>query len=119
MINEKECREALEHIKTLRGSNYGWYYSGFNNSALPFDEDTNVISKLIEEHFDNPPLKWEELKEKTWYWHEPSTSWIYLFKPLNWEPVKGLRYAERIIQNSCDGYYMDFKEGQLYRKEVQ
>ncbi|MDB7990526.1 hypothetical protein PND93_02865 [Faecalicoccus pleomorphus] len=52
MLTKEECREALEHIKTLRGSNYGGYYSGFNNSALPFDEDINVISKLIKEHFE-------------------------------------------------------------------
>lgn len=58
LLTKEECNEALEHIKTLRGSNYGGYYSGFNNSALPFDEDTNVISKLIKEHFDKEtPLK--------------------------------------------------------------
>lgn len=67
---------------------------------------------------NNPPLKFEELKEKTWYWYEPSKSWIYLFKPLDWEPVKGLRYGERIINHSVEGYYMDFKEGTLFRKQV-
>jgi hypothetical protein len=68
---------------------------------------------------NNPPLKFEELKEKTWYWYEPSKSWIYLFKPLDWEPVKGLRYGERIINHSVYGYYMDFKEGTLFRKQVE
>lgn len=67
----------------------------------------------------NPPLKFEELKEKTWYWYEPSKSWIYLYKPLDWEPIKGLRYGERIINNSVEGYYMDFKENTLFRKQVE
>lgn len=80
MLTEKECNEALEHIKTLRGSNYGWYYSGFNNSALPFDEDTNVISKLIEEHFSNPPLKFEELKEGMLVYDKNIKSWIEIDK---------------------------------------
>lgn len=52
MLTKEECNEALERIKTLRGSNYGGYYCRFNNSALPFDEDINVISKLIKEHFE-------------------------------------------------------------------
>lgn len=88
MINEKECREALEHIKTLRGSNYGWYYSGFNNSALPFDEDTNVISKLIEEHFDNPPLKFEELKEGMFVWDKKQNTWIEISEISEYQSIK-------------------------------
>ena len=62
MLTKEECKQALEHIKTLRGSNYGGYYSGFNNSALPFDEDINVISKLIEEHFEDKNTLKERFK---------------------------------------------------------
>lgn len=118
-LTENECSEALTRLLRpyfAKVDVQNVYHS--INKGHSIEEDSNLLTLLIQEYFDNPPLKWEELKEKTWYWHEPSKSWIYLFKPLNWEPVKGLRYAERIIQNPCDGYYMDFKEGQLYRKEV-
>lgn len=68
MLTKEECEKALEHIKTLRGSNYGGYYSGFNNSALPFDEDINVMQELMHEYFDNPPLGFEELIKHKVVW---------------------------------------------------
>lgn len=119
-LTENECSEALTRL--LRP-----YYAKVDvqnvyhsiNKGHSIEDDSNLLTLLIMEYFDNPPLKFEELKEKTWYWYELSKSWIYLFKPLDWEPVKGLRYGERIINHSVEGYYMDFKEGTLFRKEVQ
>ena len=114
MLTKEECENALENILF----NVGVARSDYRTSGKA-KEDYCTLNSLIEEHFSNPPLKFEELKEKTWYWYEPSKSWIYLFKPLDWEPVKGLRYGERIINHSVEGYYMDFKEGTLFRKQVE
>lgn len=114
MINEKECREALEHIKTLRGSNYGWYYSGFNNSALPFDEDTNVISKLIEEHFDNPPLKFEELKEGMFVYDKSIKSWIGIYKTR--DEIDQYVYCWKNDWPYAMGFL--YEPNRFYRKEV-
>ena len=110
-MNREECLEALNYF-------YEEVSIDEYNTKLD-DKNYQILEKLIGEHLDNPPLKFEELKEKTWYWHNPSKSWIYLFKPLNWEPEKGLRYAERIIDHSADGYYMSFKTGTLFRKQVE
>ena len=30
--------------------------------------EANIFKLLIEEHFDNPPLKFEDLKEGMWVW---------------------------------------------------
>lgn len=120
MVTKEECNEALEHIKTLRGSNYGWYYSGFNNSALPFDEDTNVISKLIKEHFDNPPLEWEEIQELK--------NGDIIFDNLNKKNLKinfieVSRWGEKIIDGWLEGDIMSlvylFEPNRFYRKEVR
>lgn len=46
-------------------------------------------------------------------------SYIFIFKQLNWEPTKGIRYANMIINHSADGYYMDFEENRFYRYEVK
>lgn len=114
----EECEKALKEIE-----NATTQIEDFNSipeiTYNEFKNQLNVLNQLINEHFDNQPLKFEELKEKTWYWHEPSKSWIYLYKPLDWEPIKGLRYGERIINHSVEGYYMDFKEGTLFRKQVK
>lgn len=111
MLTKEECNEALEHIKTLRGSNYGWYYSGFNNSALPFDEDTNVISKLIKEHFDNPPLTHEEIEEGKWYWHNKLKYWMKIIN-------KDVCTEIFPVMENEDGYIY-FEEDTYFRKEVQ
>lgn len=77
------------------------------------------LRKQLKEHFDNPPLKFKELKKNMWIWDNKNKCWLYLFKPLDWEPIKGLRYAERIIEHSAEGYYMDFEKGRFYRNQVE
>lgn len=83
-----------------------------------FKQKINCLKQLINEHFDNPPLKFEEIKEKMWVWDSKTKSYIFIFKPLNWEPIKGIRYANMIIYHSVEGYYMDFEENRFYRREV-
>lgn len=80
-----------------------------------------VMSKqeIIDVLTTNPPLKFEDLKEKIWVFDNKTKSYIFIFKPLNWEPIKGLRYAHQIINHSANGYYMDFEENRLFRYEVK
>lgn len=79
----------------------------------------NYITQIEREFKDNPPLKFEELKPNMWVWDSKTKSYIFIFKPLNWEPTKGIRYANMIINHSADGYYIDFEENRLYRYEVK
>lgn len=73
---------------------------------------------LLQQFLDNPPLKFEDLHEGMWIWDDKTKSYIYIFKPLDWKPVKGIRYASHIITNSVEGYYMDFEESRFYHREV-
>lgn len=50
MIRE-EYEKALEHIGTLRGSNFGEYYSRFTSSSLAFDKDYNTLKELLNEYY--------------------------------------------------------------------
>lgn len=115
MLTKEECEKALEHIKTLRGSNYGGYYSGFNNSALPFDEDINVMQELIKEHFYNPPLKFEELKEGMLVYDKNIKSWI--------EIDKTFEDIEKYVSCWSIGWPYEkrfpYEPNRFYRKEVQ
>ena len=47
MLTKEECLEALTEIKMYGGINIPLY-------------SLEVIENLIDEHFDNPPLEWEE-----------------------------------------------------------
>lgn len=119
MLPKEEYLMALTNLSKY--ANIGRVKHGAGGCVVDtfVNDNESLIYDLICEHFDNSPLKFDELKENTWYWYNPLKSWIYLLKPLDWKPVKGLRYAERIIYNSCDGYYMDFKENTLFRKQVE
>ena len=114
MLTKEQCNEALEHIKTLRGSNYGGYYSGFNNSALPFDEDINVMKELMHEYFDNPPLKFEELKEGMLVYDKNIKSWI--------EIDKTFEDIEKYVSCWSIGWPYEkrfpYEPNRFYRKEV-
>lgn len=83
------------------------------------DELKKTINENIYKIFKNQPLKFEELKPNMWVWDNKTKSYIFIFKTLNWEPIKGLRYANMIIYHSVEGYYMDFEENRFYRYEVK
>ena len=50
MLTKEECLETLTEIKM------------YGSISIPL-YSVEVIENLIDEHFDNPPLEWEELKE--------------------------------------------------------
>lgn len=49
--------KAWAHIKTLKGSNFGNYYSQFNNSTLAFAEDEKVIDELVKKATPKKAIK--------------------------------------------------------------
>lgn len=111
-LTQEECNEALEHIKSLRGSNYGGYYSRFNNSAVPFDEDTNILNLLIKEHFDNPPLKFEELKKGMFAWDNKQNTWIEISEISEYQNIEfymiGWECKETIV----------YEPNRFYRRKI-
>lgn len=88
---------------------------------LPLDntkkELQDLVNDLIRELSWSSPLKWRDIYGDQWVWDNISKEYIYIYKPLDWEPVKGLRYAHHRINNSVDGYYMDFEENRFYSQD--
>lgn len=116
-LTREECLKALDDSKFLSvaviNQDGDIDYKGEFKETVVFD----LFDKLIQEHFDNPPLKFEELKEGMWVWDSKNKSYIYIFKPLAWNPVKCIRYANHIITNSAEGYNMDFEENRFYHRK--
>lgn len=54
MLTKEECEEALENAVDTK----------------IIIKDWKVLKKLIEEHFDPKPYKFEELKEGMWVWDD-------------------------------------------------
>ncbi len=55
-MTKDECQEAYQTL--MCGC----------SSQEAYEKSCNTIEQLIEEHFDNPPLSFEELKPGMWVW---------------------------------------------------
>ena len=109
MLTEKECREAL---KDLYNSicELEEIKSGVETTCV-FDDSLDCFKELIDQHFDNPPLKFEELKEGMWVWDNKMVLYIRIAKIIG----KTI-YAEDFLYGfDCYGRY---EENRFYRKEV-
>jgi len=110
MLTEKECREAL---KDLYNSicELEEIKSGVETTCV-FDDSLDCFKELIDQHFDNPPLKFEELQERETYYH------IYY----GWISIRSISDCECILINTLnsDGYkQIEFEEDCFYRKQVK
>ena len=63
------------------------------------------VNKLIREIYSIKPYKFEDLKADMYLYDIKKNEIIYLFKPLNRDPTKGLRYSYGKIKTTL---HMDF-----------
>lgn len=84
---------------------------------------TELLQNLIHEHFDNPPLKFEELEVDMWVWDNAKKWWIKVLEirvANNEDDV----FAEGIKIIKL-GYHVFnwqefiFEENRFYRKQVE
>lgn len=62
MITKEQCENKLKNLKTLQDEvNKNGLVNATANIA--FSNAIECFEYLIKEHFDNPPLTFEELKE--------------------------------------------------------
>lgn len=67
MMTKEECLKALQGYKDLFELHQIDYYVP-EKRRKKFLNNFKCIENLIDEHFDNPPLKFEELKKGMWVW---------------------------------------------------
>lgn len=53
MLTREECKNVLEILRNVE-----------IGESEDVEKENDIFEKLIEEHFDNPPLKFEELEER-------------------------------------------------------
>lgn len=102
MLTKEECLEALTEIKMYGSINIPLY-------------SLEVIENLIDEHFDNPPLGFEELQEDMWVWDNKEKMYIHSVNNYDSEVYgKGIR-----VKLGFDLVRYPFEQNRFYRKEVQ
>lgn len=107
-MNKEEILQAYRHLVNEAYSRW-WNYHG--KSAKPgylefgkpmYKGDCKallLIEQLIKEHFDNPPLKLEELKEGMWVWDNVEKEFIKV------------KFTEAVC--------IEFDPNRFYRKQVE
>lgn len=107
MLTKEKCENALENIIF----NVAVARSDYRKSGKA-REDYYTLNSLIEEHFSNPPLKFEELKEGMWVWDNKMVLYIRIAKIIG----KTI-YAEDFLYGfDCYGRY---EKNRFYRKQVK
>lgn len=99
-LNKEECKNALIEL----------FYDGdgYMRDGLTYEFD--ILEQLINEYFDNPPLKFEELQHEMVLWDNKKKEFIQLEFYLGWG------YS---VFGSEDFYTFNFEENRFYRREVK
>lgn len=107
MLTEKECEKALEHFEKCY-----WNQDCSYGAMSRVRKDLDILNKLIHEHFSNPPLKFEELKEGMWVWDNKMVLYIRIAKIIG----KTIYTEDFLYGFDCYGRY---EENRFYRKQVE
>ena len=121
MLSKKEFKKedllsALQELDCSRNCPCCEYFSpdDIQKCQDPTPYAVDLLEEFIQDVFNPQPYKFEDLKAVCIYMTYKKNEIIYLFKPLNWDPTKGLRYSYGKIDHAAYGFYMDFEENRFY-----
>lgn len=95
-----------------------YFYNDTQECLVSTPYAVDLLEKFIQDVFNPQPYKFEDLKADMYLYDIKKNEIIYLFKPLDWDPIKGLRYSYEKIDHATYGFYMDFEENRFYPVHV-
>ena len=114
MLTKEEAQEYLDDLKIIicKSSNCKDFYPERECEDCRSNHNFEGIQQLIEEHFNNPPLKFEELKARMWLWDNLDEEYIR---------VLSVDENSHYINYWRSGVYRGSKylENRFYRKEIK
>ena len=130
-MTEKECLKALDCLydeDVFDKEVWGFVMEGDNLSCADVERAKKYyrdkIYNLIKEHFDNPPLKFEELKKGMWVWDDVEKCYFKCNPTISTDMAQCVTY--NAFWYNCgedeDEFfeeYDEFEENRFYRKEVK
>lgn len=113
MLTEKECNESLDWLYAL---SVPCKEEVHEHRSSFLGEKYNLIKQLIEEHFSNPPLEWEEIKVNDVIFDKELKETIKIKDKFIFDDIKNITFE---IFGSNRTYAGTYEEKRFYRKEVQ
>ena len=108
MLTKEECEKALNSL-----------YKVADKLVLDhniFIGSYDILKKLIQVHFDNPPLKFEELKEGMWVWDNKRKVKLLIAYCYSEDDMG---YYNLSNPEDYKYIHIEFEENRFYRKEVE
>lgn len=104
-LTRKECEDALMDI--CHGKN--------------ILESIHILHCLVKEHFDNPPLKFDDLKEGMWVWDNKFRVYNQIHKLYGkiMHTKHNVVMFNYINETTQWGTSIEFEENRFYRKQVE
>ena len=117
MLNREECDNALTRLLRpyfAKVDVQSVYHS--INKGHSIEDDSNLLTLLIMEYFDNPPLKFEELKEGMFVWDNKRKVKLLIAYCYSEDDMG---YYNLSNPEDYKYIHIEFEENRFYRKEVQ
>lgn len=118
-LTEEKCRDSLSNLYHVLQGIYcdGCLHNESKHCKIcNVKEDLSIMRRLVHEHFDNPPLKLEELEDGEWYWCEEYGWCLMNF----YEDLDGkIHFEANTVMNDKIDLSFDFEENRFYRKQVK
>lgn len=110
MLTKEECLKEIHNLERYIGRE-------FECSQVMFEceKSLDVLEQLINEHFDNPPLKFEDLHDEMWVWDNDYKEYVKLYD-------YGDHFEYHLHDDNYKGGVLSkdsFEENRFYRYEVK
>lgn len=115
ILTKEECLKTLDDIRYLNVAIFNETCGEEWFGEFEQTKEFKVFEKLIKEHFDNKPLKFEELEVMKPYWDNKEKEWCY-FATLHNDLKTGVKIT---ISSPPLMSAFKFEENMFYRKEVK
>lgn len=113
MLTEKECNNAFDRV-----ARFCSFYDPYKDAEhLKLHGELDVLFNLIEEHFSNPPLKFEELKPKMWVWDNKKEKYNKIVEA--YEGYNGKAVSFYYTTGEERKFAASYEPYRYYRKEVK
>lgn len=116
MLTKEECEKALRNIcETVIDSEADGHNQPRTVSDYCFSE-TDILKQLIQEHFDNPPLSFDELEKGMWVWDDFWKKYRRIIRINKDQKSAGF---EMWSMKMWSTNWVDFEENRFYRRQKE
>lgn len=120
-MSKEECEKALDDVVGKSGvlnNCCGYIGQCLKSGICKFDGVTddcadymafNTLKQLIQEHFDNPPLSFDDLKEGMWVWDDKHSFYDQIISLGSSTPSS----------IETETWFTSFEENRFYRRQKE